>query len=51
MLRLGNWRTRSMLTRYNIVSTTDLADAQAKLDAALASPGARTVVPLRRLGS
>jgi integrase len=27
VLRLGGWRTRSMLTRYNIVDTADLADA------------------------
>jgi integrase len=50
VMRLGGWKTRSMLTRYNIVDTSDLADAQAKLDAALAAPGPRTVVPLRRAG-
>ena len=36
---------------YNVVSTDDLSDAQARMDAALAAPGARTVVPLRRAGS
>jgi len=35
-MRLGNWRTRSMLTGYKIVSTDDLVYAQQKLDAALA---------------
>jgi integrase len=50
VMRLGGWRTRSMLTRYNIVDTSDLVDAQAKLDAALAAPGPRTIVPLRRAG-
>ena len=49
VMKLGGWRTRSMLTRYNIVDTDDLADAQAQLDAALASPGPRTVVPLRKV--
>jgi integrase len=48
VMRLAGWRTRSMLARYNIVDTTDLADAQAKLDHALAAPGPRKVVALRR---
>jgi integrase len=48
VMRMGGWRTRAMLTRYNIVDCSDLADAQAKLDAALAAPGPRKVVPLRR---
>jgi integrase len=48
VMKMGGWKTRSMLSRYNIVDTTDLADAQAKLDAALAAPGPRKVVPLRR---
>ncbi len=47
-MKLGGWKTRSMLTRYNVTSTDDLAVAQAKLDAALAAPGPRTVLPLRR---
>jgi len=51
VLRMGNWKTRSMLTRYNIVDTNDLADAQARLDAALATPGTRTVVPFKRAAS
>jgi len=50
VLKLGGWRTRSMLTRYNIVSTDDLGDAQAKLDASLAAPGPRKVMPLRQVG-
>ena len=48
VMKLGGWKTRSMLTRYNVTSTDDLAVAQAKLDAALAAPGPRTVLPLRR---
>jgi integrase len=51
VMKLGNWRTRSMLTRYNVTDTSDLVDAQAKLDAALAAPGPRKVTPLRRLAS
>src|SRR5262249_59414240 len=39
VMKLGGWKTRSMLTRYNVTSTDDLADAQATLDAALATPG------------
>jgi hypothetical protein len=50
VMKMGGWRTRSMLTRYNIVDTSDLADAQQKLDAALAAPGPRKVVALRGLG-
>jgi len=48
VMKLGGWKTRSMLTRYNVTSTDDLAAAQATLDAALAAPGPRTVLPLRR---
>jgi hypothetical protein len=48
VMKMGGWRTRSMLTRYNIVATDDVADAQAKLDQALAAPAPRKVVPLRR---
>jgi hypothetical protein len=40
-----------VLSRYNIVDTTDLADAQQKLDAALATPGPRKVIALRRRSS
>jgi integrase len=48
VMKMGGWKTRSMLSRYNIVDTTDLADAQAKLGAALAAPGPRKVIRLRR---
>ena len=51
VMKMGGWKTRSMLTRYNIVDTTDLADAQAKLDQALSAPGPRKVVALRRQSS
>jgi integrase len=37
VLKLGNWKTRSMLQRYNVVSTDDLVDAQAKLNDAFAA--------------
>jgi integrase len=49
VMKMGGWKTRSMLSRYNIVDTSDLADAQVKLDAVLAAPGPRKVVPLRQL--
>jgi integrase len=49
VMKMGGWKTRSMLSRYNIVSTDDLADAQQKLDAVLAAPGPRKVLPLRQL--
>jgi integrase len=48
VMKMGGWKTRAMLSRYNIVDHKDVADAQAKLDAALAAPGSRKVVPLRR---
>jgi integrase len=48
VMKMGGWKTRGMLTRYNIVDTTDLADAQQKLDAALAVPGPRKLVTLRQ---
>ena len=47
VLKLGGWRTRSMLTRYNVVDTADLEDAQEKLNAAFTT--AKTVLPLRRV--
>lgn len=47
--KLGGWRTRSMLTRYNIVDSSDLAAAQAKMDAAFAAAAPRKVVPLRKV--
>jgi integrase len=48
IMKLGGWKTRSMFSRYAIVDERDLAEAQAKLDAALGAGGVRTVVPLRR---
>jgi integrase len=48
IMALGGWKTRSMFARYSIVDTQDLADAQAKLDVALAAAGPRKVAPLRR---
>jgi integrase len=49
VLKLGGWRGRSMLMRYNVVDTADLADAQEKLTAAFADAPAAKVVPLRRV--
>jgi hypothetical protein len=43
VMKLGGWRTRSMLTRYNIVSGDDLADAQERLTTALATATPRVV--------
>src|SRR5262249_58185083 len=43
VMRLGGWRTRSMLDRYDVTSMRDLVDAQAKLDAALATATPRVV--------
>jgi len=48
VMKMGGWKTRSLLTRYNIVDTRDLADAQQKLEAALAAPGPRKVIALRQ---
>jgi integrase len=48
VMKLGGWRTRSMLTRYNIVSAADLADAQERLTAAF-EMAPRMVTPLRRV--
>jgi hypothetical protein len=47
VMKMGGWKTRSMLTRYNIVDTSDIADAQAKMTAAFAATE-RKVIPLRR---
>ena len=44
------WKTRAMFARYAITDERDQVEAQAKLDAALANPGAPTVVPLRHRG-
>ena len=43
----GGGKTRAMFARYAITDERDQVEAQAKLDAALANPGAPTVVPLR----
>jgi integrase len=48
IMQLGGWKTRSMFARYAIVDSRDLAEAQAKLDAAFATSTSRRVVPLRR---
>ena len=48
IMRLGGWKTRSMFDRYAIVDSRDLAEAQQQLNAALAAPGPRKVVALRR---
>jgi len=48
VMKLGGWRTRSMLTRYNVVSSDDLAAAQERLTQAFATAAPRRVVPLRR---
>jgi integrase len=47
VMKMGGWRTRAMLTRYNIVDTKDVAAAQARLDATLETPGPRKVLALR----
>jgi hypothetical protein len=47
VMKMGGWKTRSMLTRYNIVDTQDLADAQAAMTRAFATTE-RKVIPLRR---
>jgi integrase len=46
IMALGGWKTRSMFARYSIVDTADLADAQSRLDAALANPGTPKVTAL-----
>jgi integrase len=48
IMRLGGWKTRSMFERYSIVDSSDLTEAQQKLDAMRAAPGRRKVVALRR---
>ena len=48
IMRLGGWKTRSMFERYAIVDSSDLTEAQQKLDAMRAAPGRRKVVALRR---
>ena len=49
-MKMGGSKTRSMLVRYNIVDTNDLADAQAAMTAAFATATPK-VVPLRKVGS
>src|SRR5262249_2374954 len=48
IMALGGWRTRAMFARYSITDSRDLADAQAKLNAAFVG-APRTVLPLRRV--
>ena len=48
IMALGGWRTRSMFARYAITDSRDLADAQAKLNAAFVG-APRTVLPLHRV--
>jgi site-specific recombinase XerD len=48
IMALGGWKTRSMFTRYAIVDSRDLAEAQAKLEDAFATSQRPQVVPLRR---
>ena len=48
IMRLGGWKTRSMFERYAIVDSSDLTEAQQKLDAKRAAPGPRKVVAIRR---
>jgi integrase len=50
-MRMGAWRTRSMLSRYNVVDSNDLRDAQQKMTAAVAAAAPRKVVPLRKVES
>jgi integrase len=47
IMRLGGWKTHAMFDRYAIVDSSDLVEAQQKLDAKLAAPGPRKVVALR----
>jgi len=47
----GGWKTPSMFQRYSITDERDQLDAQAAMDAAMASPGSRKVVPLTRKAS
>ena len=49
-MTLGGWKARGMFQRYSIVDSTDVSEALAKLDAALATPGPAKVAPLRRRG-
>ena len=41
-MKLSGHKTRSMLTRYNIIADSDYAAAADKLDAAVAQPAAKT---------
>jgi integrase len=47
IMKMGGWKTPSMFSRYNIVDTQDLADAQAAMTRAFAATE-RKVIPLRR---
>jgi integrase len=48
IMRLGGWKTDAMFQRYSIVDSSDLTEAQQKLDAKRAAPGPRKVVAIRR---
>jgi integrase len=47
IMRSGGWKTEAMFRRYSITDEQDQREAQDKLDAAFATRGRRTVVPLR----
>lgn len=48
VLKIGNWKTRQMLSRYNVTSLDDLADAQEAMTRAFAKATKPNVKPLVR---
>jgi hypothetical protein len=48
IMRIGNWKTRSVFARYNVIDERDLAEAGERLDAFLtgAASAPPTIVPL-----